>query len=129
MDAPYAFLPSFIAIKFLPETMREENHSSFLRIYRQFIHMIRNPYFMTLGLVLSLTIGALLVPFSSLPEIFKKIGIYESRSIKGFHDEPLRGDRSGQRSVRLNHKYRLFYILTEGKIQIITIIEINNHEN
>lgn len=30
----------------------------------------------------------------------EKIGIYESRQIKGFHDEPLKGDRSGQRSVR-----------------------------
>lgn len=68
----------FIIIKFFPETIRDKSHHSLLQTYTQFIDMIKNPYFMTLGLVLSLTIGALLVPFSSLPEIFKRFGIYES---------------------------------------------------
>ena len=35
----------------------------------------------------------------------EKEGIQDIRKIKGYHDEPLKGDRSGQRSVRLNKAY------------------------
>ena len=35
-------------------------------------------------------------------------GLREVRKIKGFHDEPLKGDRKGQRSIRLNKAYRAF---------------------
>ncbi len=56
-------------------------------------------------------------------------GIAEVRKIPGFHDEPLHGAaRAGQRSVRLNDGYRLFYKITkEGDEEVISIIEINKH--
>ena len=36
---------------------------------------------------------------------------------KGFHDEPLRGQRHGQRSIRLNRAYRAIYVISsDGSI-------------
>lgn len=43
-------------------------------------------------------------------------GIEEVRKIKGFHDEPLRGQRSGQRSIRLNRSSR--YLCSEIKWRV-----------
>lgn len=56
-------------------------------------------------------------------------GLSNTRKIPGFHDEPLKGSRQGQRSVRLNKAYRLFYI-EDAKRLIITVkvIEVNKHE-
>lgn len=56
-------------------------------------------------------------------------GMKEVRKISGYHDEPLKGDRLGQRSIRLNRAYRAFYILTDsGDIELVTVIEINKHK-
>jgi toxin HigB-1 len=55
-------------------------------------------------------------------------GLADVRKIGGYHDEPLKGDRKGQRSIRLNKIYRAIYILTEsGEIELVTIIEVNKH--
>jgi toxin HigB-1 len=57
------------------------------------------------------------------------MGLRETRKIKGYHDEPLQGDRKGQRSIRLNKAYRAFYIVKEdGQIEIAEIFEINKHK-
>ncbi len=62
-------------------------------------------------------------------ETVESIGIRECRKIKGYHDEPLRSDRLGQRSVRLNKAYRLFYTEdNKGALHIVTIEEINKHD-
>lgn len=56
-------------------------------------------------------------------------GIFEVRKVKGYHDEPLRGDRSGQRSIRLNRDYRLIYEEdSRGAITIIILLEANKHD-
>ena len=56
-------------------------------------------------------------------------GIRETRKTAGFHDEPLRGERRGQRSVRLNRAYRAIYIeKNDGNIELIEVIEVNKHE-
>jgi proteic killer suppression protein len=56
-------------------------------------------------------------------------GLVEVRKIKSFHDEPLAGDRSGQRSVRLSKAYRLFYVeMPDGEINIVNVLEVNKHE-
>ncbi|OGQ34799.1 MAG: hypothetical protein A3F16_02060 [Deltaproteobacteria bacterium RIFCSPHIGHO2_12_FULL_43_9] len=58
----------------------------------------------------------------------EEIGIRETRKLKGYHDEPLKGSRRGQRSVRLNKAYRLFYTEQDyGLIDLITIDEVNKH--
>ena len=56
-------------------------------------------------------------------------GIADIRNLKGYHDEPLKGDRKGQRSARLNRSYRVIYIENENKdLVLITVIEVNKHE-
>ena len=59
------------------------------------------------------------------------LGLHETRKISGYHDEPLRGNREGQRSVRLNRSYRVIYIESEsGQLEVISVIvmEVNKHE-
>jgi proteic killer suppression protein len=60
--------------------------------------------------------------------LIEKIGLRESRKYKGFHDEPLKGDRNGQRSVRLSKNYRAIYQEIDEQYEIIEIIEVNKHE-
>ena len=56
-------------------------------------------------------------------------GIRETRMHKGFHDEPLKGKRSGQRSIRLNRAYRAIYReQASGEIELIEVLEVNKHE-
>lgn len=57
------------------------------------------------------------------------IGLLETRKISSFHDEPLKGKRRGQRSIRLNLDYRLFYVEDlQSNTVIVKAIEVNNHE-
>ena len=56
-------------------------------------------------------------------------GLREIRKLPGYHDEPLKGDRLGQRSIRLNKAYRAIYIQEkDGAINLIIIEEVNKHE-
>lgn len=56
-------------------------------------------------------------------------GMAHVRKIAGYHDEALKGERKGQRSVRLNKAYRAIYIQTiDGEIQLVTVIEVNKHK-
>jgi toxin HigB-1 len=51
------------------------------------------------------------------------------RKIPELHDEPLTGDRKGQRSIRLNKAYRAIYLEGQRKeLHIISIIEVNKHD-
>lgn len=54
--------------------------------------------------------------------------MHKTRMIKSYHDEPLKGDRYGQRSVRLNRKYRLIYEEIGKEIIIVSVLEVNAHE-
>lgn len=59
----------------------------------------------------------------------QKNGILETRTLPGFHDEPLKGSRRGQRSIRLNKAYRAIYIETsDGVIEFLEVIEVNKHD-
>ncbi len=59
----------------------------------------------------------------------KHDGISEVRKISGYHDEPLHGNRIGQRSIRLNKSYRAIYTeLDSGEIHFIEIIEVHKHD-
>ncbi|GGG02961.1 MULTISPECIES: type II toxin-antitoxin system RelE family toxin [Cysteiniphilum] len=58
-------------------------------------------------------------------------GILEVRKTPGYHDEPLHGNRKGQRSIRLNKAYRAIYTeYDNGKVELnyIEIDEVNKHE-
>jgi proteic killer suppression protein len=61
--------------------------------------------------------------------LVEESGIREVRKHKGFHDEPLKGQRQGQRSVRLNTDYRAIYVEREtGKLELIEVVEVNKHD-
>jgi toxin HigB-1 len=56
-------------------------------------------------------------------------GLNETRKIPGYHDEPLKGKRVGQRSIRLSRAYRAIYTIEkDGTIKLIEIQEVNKHE-
>lgn len=55
-------------------------------------------------------------------------GLAEVRKIPGYHDEPLKGNRVGQRSIRLNIAYRAIYIIDKaGLVHFVEIKEVNKH--
>lgn len=59
----------------------------------------------------------------------ERLGLNEVQKIPGFHDEPLKGKRFGQRSIRLSKAYRAIYILKQNKeIEFASIEEVNKHE-
>lgn len=51
------------------------------------------------------------------------------RKFPGFHDEPLKGTRRGQRSIRLSKAYRAIYEESkDGKVTVVLIVEVSKHE-
>lgn len=62
-------------------------------------------------------------------DLVENQGLRESRKIKSFRDEPLKGDRKGQRSIRLNKAYRAIYIEhADNCVEFFEILEVNKHE-
>ena len=62
--------------------------------------------------------------------LVEESGIREVRKHKGFHDEPLKGTRRGQRSVRLNRAYRAIYVEREtGTVELLEVLEVNKHDD
>ncbi len=62
-------------------------------------------------------------------ELIEDQGIESMRTIKGYHDEPLSGQRKGQRSSRLSRGYRVFYHISEqGEVTVIGVLEVNKHD-
>ena len=55
-------------------------------------------------------------------------GLNEVRKIPGYHDEPLKGDRQGQRSIRLNRQWRAIYRVINKKIEFVIIEEVTPHD-
>jgi len=55
-------------------------------------------------------------------------GLDEVKKIPGYHDEPLKGKRLGQRSIRLNNAYRAIYVLKRGNVVFVEVLEVNKHE-
>lgn len=58
----------------------------------------------------------------------RKDGLDEVRKISGFHDEPLKGKRKGQRSIRLSRSYRAIYqVLGGGTLRFARVEEVMKH--
>ena len=73
----------------------------------------------------------LLIKLRKWAKSVKENGILETRKIKGYHDEPLKGNRKGQRSIRLSKGYRAFYTeYDNGSIELnyIEVDEVNKHD-
>lgn len=60
----------------------------------------------------------------------EKRGVEEVRKTPGYHDEPLKGKRKGQRSIRLTIAYRAIYIekKDEREIEFVSVEEVNKHD-
>ncbi len=62
-------------------------------------------------------------------DMLDTVGLREARKHRGFQDEPLQGDRQGQRSARLSKSYRVIYReVGERAFEIIEVLEVNKHE-
>ena len=55
-------------------------------------------------------------------------GIETVRKISGYHDEALKGERKGQRSVRLSKAWRAIYVIRSTTIEFVEIQEVNHHD-
>lgn len=66
------------------------------------------------------------VKFAYWVDLIQFIGLREARKYKGFHDEPLKGKREGERSVRLSKSYRAIYV--ELSNEVLKVIEVNKHD-
>lgn len=70
----------------------------------------------------------IVVKLRSWVDSVESFGIETVRKIPGFHDEPLKGKREGQRSIRLSKSYRAIYTVEGSQIKIAVIKEVNKHE-
>lgn len=62
-------------------------------------------------------------------EAVEQLGLPEVRKARGYHDEPLKGQRKGQRSVRLSRAYRIIYEeYGRGDVVVVGVQEVNKHE-
>ena len=55
-------------------------------------------------------------------------GLEEVRKVPGYHDEPLKGDRAGQRSIRLSRAYRAIYEIKADSAKFVSVEEVTKHD-
>ncbi len=55
-------------------------------------------------------------------------GLETVRKAPGYHDEPLKGPRAGQRSIRLSRAYRAIYEIRAGEVEFVSVEEVNKHD-
>ena len=59
----------------------------------------------------------------------KLVGLREVRKSPGYHDEPLKGARKGQRSIRLSRSYRAIYeIRRDHTVEFVCVKEVTKHD-
>lgn len=67
--------------------------------------------------------------FQAWVKAVEETGLLETKKLPGLHDEPLKGEREGQRSVRLNKAYRAIYKeKRSGQHEVIEVMEVTKHE-
>ncbi len=57
----------------------------------------------------------------------RDFGLEEVRKVPGYHDEPLKGERAGQRSIRLNKQWRAIYVVVEDQTVYVYVEEVTPH--
>lgn len=55
-------------------------------------------------------------------------GLDEIRKVPGYHDEALRGQRAGQRSIRLSRSYRAIYEVKGEILRFVSVEEVSKHD-
>ena len=65
----------------------------------------------------------------------EKDGLEEVRKTPGYHDEPLKGERAGQRSIRLSKSFRAIYTVRQDEtaerthiFKFVLIEEVTKHD-
>ena len=65
---------------------------------------------------------------ASWVDAVETMGLEEVRKTSGYHDEPLHGDRRGQRSIRLSRAYRAIYVVKDdGEVEFVSVEEVSKH--
>ncbi len=70
----------------------------------------------------------IVVSFQNWVEDVEERGLEEVRRIPGYHDEPLRGELKGLRSIRLSRGHRAYYRLVDDQIKFVNVERIDKHE-
>ncbi len=61
-------------------------------------------------------------------EAVESDGLDVTRRVPGFHDEPLKGQCRGQRSIRLSRQWRAIYtIAADHDVQLVSVEEVTPH--
>ena len=56
-------------------------------------------------------------------------GMESVRRLTGYHDEPLRGELKGSRSIRLTKSYRVLYAQSlDGNVKIANVTRVSKHD-
>ena len=55
-------------------------------------------------------------------------GLETVRKVPGYHDEPLKGERRGQRSIRLSRAYRAIYEIKQDVVEFASVEEVSKHK-
>lgn len=59
----------------------------------------------------------------------RAIGLEETKKIPGYHDEPLKGEWKGYRSIRLSKAYRASYsVQADGVIEFLSVETVHKHK-
>lgn len=61
-------------------------------------------------------------------EMVEHDGLEEARRLPGFHDESLRGELKGKRSIRLSRQWRAIYSVVNKKIEFVLVEKVTPHE-
>lgn len=70
----------------------------------------------------------IVVSFQNWVEDVESRGLEEVRKIPGYHDEPLRGELKGLRSIRLSRGYRAYYRIVDDLVKFVSVERIDKHE-
>src|SRR5690554_4286985 len=79
--------------------------------------------------------GATRLPVAVIKSVRRKLTVLRAapddrtlRNWKSLHYEKLKGDRDGQRSIRINRQYRLVFKLdSESEPQVLTVLAIEDY--
>jgi len=61
-------------------------------------------------------------------EAVETAGLETVRKVPGYHDEPLKGSRRGQRSIRLSLAYRAIYTIRNEQLEFVSVEEVSKHD-
>jgi len=58
----------------------------------------------------------------------KDEGLEKVQKSPGYHDELLKGQRLGQRSIRLSRAYRAIYVVHQEEVEFVSVEEVSKHD-